>query len=124
MKKVGTGFLATTNGRRPTVRPMSAYLWVGGDLWLATGAKSVKVADARLRPAIEFCVMDKDFAHVRIAGRCILSNRPADKKRMFAAYDWMKLFFESAESPGWSVMKIRPTSIRLMGSDMQYREVL
>lgn len=124
MKTAGTGFLATTNGRRPTVRPMSAYLWVGGELWLAAFLKSEKVCDAGKCRTVEFCAMQSDFRHVRIAGRVALSRSAADKKKMFAAYEWMGRYFTSATDPNWVVMKIRPTRIRLMGvTDMQYYDV-
>jgi general stress protein 26 len=125
MKKSGTGFLATTDSRRASVRPMSACAWFGSELWMATGAKSAKSADLRRRPRAEICYMLPDFRNVRISGACRLSKRPADKKKMFSAFRWMKLYFESPASPGWIVVRMKPESIRLMASSaMTYREVL
>jgi uncharacterized pyridoxamine 5'-phosphate oxidase family protein len=122
-EKVGTGFLATTDGRRAAVRPMSAYIWVGKELWLATGETSAKVADVAKRSAVEFCAMGKDFVHARVAGRARLSRAPADKRRLFAAFPWMKTFFRSAADPTWLVLKIKPTRVRYMGSDMRVVDV-
>jgi general stress protein 26 len=123
MTKVGTGFLATTNGRCAAVRPMSAYLWVGKELWLATGEKSAKVADVQERSAVEFCAMDKDFAYTRIAGRARLSRTPADKRRIFGAFPWMKLYFQAAEDPSWLVLRIKPTRVHYMDADMHLQIV-
>jgi uncharacterized pyridoxamine 5'-phosphate oxidase family protein len=61
VKRVGTVFLATTDGRRPQVRPMAAYAWFGGEPWMATGARSVKARDVRGRPAVELCAMARNF---------------------------------------------------------------
>ena len=123
MRKACTGFLATTDGRRAAVRPMSACAWFGRELWIATGAKSAKVADVRKRPAAEVCYMAADFCNVRIAGACRLSRKPADKLKMFGAFRWMKDYFGSPADPAWVVLRMKPTRIRLMGKDLKYREV-
>lgn len=124
MKKAGTGFLATTDGRRPAVRPMSAYFWVGKELWMATSGKSGKIADLRKKKAVEFCCMTGDFAFARVIGACTISSHPADKRKMFAAFKWMKNYFTSVENPGWVVLRIKPTCVLYMSADvMEYEKV-
>ena len=125
MKEAHEGFLATTDGKRPAVRPMSAWAWFGKELWIATGTKSAKAADIRKRPGVEVCYMTKDYRHVRVAGSCTSSDAPEVKKRMFGAFPWMKDHFGSPASPGWTVLRVKPKSIRLMDTkEMRYREVV
>ena len=82
MKEVGSGLLATTDGDRAAVRPMGGWAWVEGELWCATGLDSAKVADIRKRPHIEYCFMNAQGHHVRIAGRCAVSSELSDKKQL------------------------------------------
>jgi general stress protein 26 len=125
MKEAATGFLATTDGRRAQVRPMSACAWFGDELWMATARKSRKAADVRSCPRAEICFMAADYRHVRIAGRVKTSERTEDKRRLFKAFAWMACYFDSPEDPGWVVLRMTPSSIRLMDSAaMEYREVL
>ncbi len=124
MKKVGTVFLATTDGRRPRVRPMSAYAWYDGELWFATGGRSAKVKDLRRRPVADICCMARaSYRHVRIEATCRISRSAADKKRMFAAFPWMRNFFGSPTHPDWVVLRMTPIRIRSMGKDLEYLEV-
>lgn len=123
MKQVGTGFLATTDGKRAAVRPMSAYAWFGRELWLATFLKSVKVADLSKHPRAELAFVAADFCNARIAGACRLSVRPEDKRNLFAAYAWMGQYFGSATNPDWGVLRLKPTRILWMGKDMKIVEV-
>lgn len=125
MKEADTGFLATTDGKRAEVRPMSACAWFGDELWMATAKKSRKAADLELCPRAEICFMAPDYRHVRIAGRVRISEKTEDKRRMFRAFDWMAVYFDSPEDPRWVVLRLAPSSIRLMDTAaMEYREVL
>jgi uncharacterized pyridoxamine 5'-phosphate oxidase family protein len=123
VRDVKTVFLATTDGKRAQVRPMSAYAWFDGELWMATAARSVKARDARKCPRVEVCAMARDWSNARIEAKCRISRAPADKKKMFAAFAWMRNFFASAAHPSWVVLRLTPTRIRAMGRDMQYREI-
>ncbi len=123
VKKVGTVFLATTDGKRPQVRPMSAYTWFDGELWMATDSDSVKARDLRKCSSVEVCAMARDWSNVRIEAKCRVSRSTADKQKMFGAFPWMKRFFESPSSPCWVVLRLTPTRIRSMGKDMQYVDI-
>jgi uncharacterized pyridoxamine 5'-phosphate oxidase family protein len=123
VRDVKTVFLATTDGKRAQVRPMSAYAWFDGELWMATDAKSVKSRDARKCPRVEVCAMARNWSNARIEAKCSVSRAPGDKKKMFAAFPWMQNFFTSATHPSWVVLRLTPTRIRAMGQNMQYEEI-
>ncbi len=124
IKEAGAGFLATTDGDRPGVRPMGGGEWVGQEMWLASGKDSAKVADIQARPRVEICYMAPDYRHVRIAGECRVSTAPADKERLFKLVPMMEQYFSGPQDPGFVVLRLKPDSIRLMESDMQYVQVL
>ena len=75
MNKVRTGYLATTDGKRATVRPMAAHAWFGKELWLATGLASDKVTDIRKRSAVDFCLLDIDME----SKGCLLYTSPSPR---------------------------------------------
>ena len=125
MEEAKTGFLATTDGSRPSVRPMGGWKWVNDELWLATGRDSAKVADIEATGRAEICFMVPDFRHVRIAGPCRISTDQADKSRLFEMLPILANYMDGPEDPKFVVLRLEPDSIRVMGGDdMAYEEVL
>ncbi|GAF71944.1 unnamed protein product, partial [marine sediment metagenome] len=74
MKNAATGWLATTDGVRASLRPMSAWMWVGSDLICATAKPSAKVTEITKCPNAEFGFATPSWEHVRISGSMILDN--------------------------------------------------
>ena len=115
MKEVGSGFLATTDGERATVRPMGGWAWVEGQLWCATGLDSAKVADIHERPHIEYCFMKPDGAHIRVAGTCAVSTEQADKTRLLDLVPGIGQHIQGAEDPNYAVLRLTVESVRWFG---------
>ena len=112
MASAGVGFLATTNGERPAVRPMGAAHWVGGELWLACGADSAKAEDIRQKPNVAFCAADKDWQYVRIQGVCRVSLTKADREEFLKRVPAVKSYFSGPDDPNFAVLRITPGRIR------------
>lgn len=124
MEEAGSGFLATTDGERAAVRPMGGGIWVGRELWYATDVNSAKVAQVRKRPSVEICYADKQWRHVRIAGKCAVSTADAHKKKMYDALPILQKYFKGPTDPNLAVLRIKVEKVRLMDlSDMKYTEV-
>ena len=124
MKECHVGQFATTDGARPTVRPMGAWAWVDGELWLASGKHSTKVADLGKIAAAEVCFMTPDGRHARIAGPCTVSEDPADKDRLFHLIDMLEKYVHGPTDPEYVVLRLKPVSIRAMVADvMTYTEI-
>lgn len=124
MKEVGSGFLATTDGDRAAVRPMGGWAWVESELWCATGLDSAKVADIRKRPHIEYCFMDPQGRHVRIAGRCSVSSELSDRKQLLDLVPGIAQHIQGAEDPNYAVLRLSVGSVRYWpGPDGNYVEV-
>ena len=75
MDEVQVGFLATCDGEKAAARPMGAWLWDGADLVCATFKASDKIAEIEKCPKGEYCFMDKQMNHVRVAGPISIENR-------------------------------------------------
>ncbi len=123
MKAARVGMLATTDGKRAGVRPMGGWVWAGKELWCAAGASSDKVREIAEVPRAEYCFLDPRGRHVRLAGRCAASGRLADKQQYLVLNPGAKDYVGTAETPGWVVLRLKPTRIRLMTGFMKYRNV-
>ena len=125
MKAARTGFLATSDGHKPSVRPMSGLRWVGEELWLACSLKSRKVRDLKRRPYAEVCFMDKSCNHVRIAGPARVSASRRDRQVLLKLMPFLKNYVRGPDDPDYAIIRLRPESVRLMAfAEMRYRELL
>ena len=124
MKESGWGHLATTDGKRASVRPMGGWAWVEGELWCATGAGSDKVAQLKQHPDAEYCFIDKQGRHVRIAGPCTVSTDQTDKDELYELVPALKQHIADPKSPEYVVLRMTPKRIRLADTrDLQYTDV-
>lgn len=124
MKEAGTGFLATTDGRRPAVRPMAGWEWVDDELWTATDAGTSKCDDIEKRAEIAYCFLDDKGRHARIAGPCAVSDSPEDKKKLLALRPDFEQYTGPAGSPSWLILRMRPRSVRIAADPFSgYEEV-
>ena len=124
MMEVGWGALATTDGKKVSVRPMGGWAWMDNELWCATGASSAKIAHLRQVPYASYCFGKKEGQHVRIAGPCTVSTDNDDKRKLYDANPALKNHIDDPASPEYVVIRMKPERILLMTSlDMTYAEV-
>lgn len=113
MQQAVFGFLATTDGERPTVRPMIAWTWADGELWCATGADSDKCLDIGSHPRVEYCFMNSDMQHARIEGPCRVDASLPAKQRFLALRPELEDHFGAADSPYWVVLRLDVSAARM-----------
>jgi len=124
VKKVGWGFLATSDGRKVGVRPMGGFAWKENQLLCATFSGSDKVAQIGKVPYGEYCFCDSEGRHVRIAGPCTISTDNAEKLWLYKAVAGLKDYISDPASPDYVVIKMTPDNIRVMETtDMKYSQV-
>jgi uncharacterized pyridoxamine 5'-phosphate oxidase family protein len=124
MQEVSSGFLATTDGDRASVRPMGSAVWVDRELWMACSPRSAKADDVHKKPQVELCFMDKDCRHVRIDGTCTVSMEKADQDRYLKLMPWATNYFEEPMSENMAVLRLKVGRIRLMlMDDLKYVDV-
>ena len=124
IEDAGVGYLVTSDGEEVGVRPMAAIAWFGDEMWNATFAGSAKTRHIEKNPNAEYCFLDKDGAHVRLAGTCEISSDGAVRKKMFEAYPPLQDLVGSPDNPDFLVIIFKPGRIRLMApGTMEYVDV-
>ena len=124
MKKVPWGMLATTDGQKVGVRPMSGLAWKENELWCATSDMSDKVAQLKKVPYAEYCFCDAECKHVRIAGPCTISTDNDEKLWLYKAVPALKDYISDPDPPEYVVIKMTPDNIRFMGgTDLEYTQI-
>ena len=120
----GTGVLATSDGRIVGSRPMSGLAWIGKELWCATAKSSDKVKQLKKMPNAEYCFTKSSGEHIRIRGRCKISENNSDKLKLYKAVPLLKKYIEDPKDPTYVVIKMKPKRIRWMKStDLDYKEI-
>jgi general stress protein 26 len=115
--------LATSDGHKVGVRPMSGLAWNQNQLWTATMASSDKVAQLKKVPYAEYCFCDPAGKHIRIAGHCTISTDNAEKLWLYKALPSLKDYFPDPATPSYVVIKMTPDNIRTTNPDFAYGQV-
>jgi uncharacterized pyridoxamine 5'-phosphate oxidase family protein len=107
-------FLATCEGGRPRLRPMSPVAVEGRTIWMAAVSDSPKMAQIASCPHVEICYMDGEHRHLRLRGTAEVCRDPAVKARMWEAYPLMQKYFSSMQDPLYALLKITVTEALVM----------
>ncbi len=122
--EVPWGTLATSDGKKVGVRPMSGLAWKGNQLWCATMDSSDKITQLQNVPYAEYCFCDTQGRHVRIAGPCVISSDNDEKLWLYEAVPALKEHIQDPAEPQYVVLKMTPDNIRFMeGTDLQYTQM-
>lgn len=117
-------FMATCDGDRPRVRPMSPLAVEGAVVWIATFSASAKMAQLAANPRVELCYMDADHSHLRLRGRVEVCSDPAARRRMWDAYALLADYFSSADDPAYVLLKFTTEEAMAMASMSREYEAL
>ena len=124
MTEVGWGFFATSDGNKVGVRPMGSCVWMGNELWAATGDGTQKVLQLRKVPYAEYCFSDREGKHLRIAGPCIISTNNDDKLKLYEAVPILQKYYKDPSDPKYVVIRMKPDRIRfLAGTGKRYEDI-
>jgi len=124
MKSVRWGDLATGDGKVVGVRPMAGWAWVGKELWTAAGRSQDKVKHLKKVPYAEYSFAKRSGEHVRIAGRCVVSQEKKHKEHLYQLLPGLKHYMDGPADRDYVVLRMRPTKIRWMKlTDYSYRKV-
>ncbi len=124
MKSAATGWLATTDGKRASLRPMSAWAWSGTDIVCATPRSSAKVAEIGKCSDAEFGFAVPGWEHVRVSGSMALDEDPGVKKMLFDAFPPLQQMFKGPTDPNLAVLRMKVGRVRLFAmAKLGYDEV-
>lgn len=122
IKDSGFGFLATTEGKQPRVRPMMPYLDDDGQLLLALLSHSRTIKQIQENPLVEICYVDRKMWLCRITGKAKISQDLGKKEIVWNNIPMLRQYFSGPHDPNFVLMEIRSESIEAMTPTMRAPE--
>ena len=89
LKKVGTYYLATTDGDRPRVRPFGTINLFADRLYIQTGKKKDVVKQININPNVELSAFDGE-TWIRVKATLVEDNNKIAQESMLAAYPQLR----------------------------------
>jgi len=124
VKKVKFPMLATIDGEKPRLRPVSPVRTDGFIVYVANLKSYGKTLEIEANPNVELCYLDQDHNQVRIEGK---AEAVADRDLLQEIWDsnnLLKNYLDSIDNPELIVYKINPLRVRFMLEwALQYHEV-
>jgi general stress protein 26 len=106
--------LASIDGDKPRVRPVSPVRTDGFTVYVANLRMYHKTAEIAANPNVELCYCDPDHNQVRIEGVAeVLADRPL-LEQIWADNPLMRQFLGSLDNPALIVYRIVPRKVRYM----------
>lgn len=116
--------LATVDGTRPRLRPVSPVAVEGFTVYVASLRSSHKTGELELNPAVELCYLDEAHDQVRIEGTAELVNDKTVREAIWNGYPLLRSFLGSINNPEFMLYRIRPHRVRFMREwALAYHEV-
>jgi len=106
--------LASIDGDRPSLRPVSPVRTDGFTIYVANLRQYHKTREIELNPNVELCYMDEEHNQVRLSGIAeILENRDL-LQEIWEANPLMRHYLGSIDNPALIVYRIKATQVRYM----------
>jgi uncharacterized pyridoxamine 5'-phosphate oxidase family protein len=126
LKKMQVVYLATVDGKKPRVRPVS-MIHCDRKLWITTYSGDAKVRQIRRNPNVEFCLLLKKGRHngtIRGGCRAHIIKSKAIKRNMAKAIPFFKLYWKSADEPSFCLLRLHPREFEYMAPGQMYAQRL
>lgn len=124
IKDAGYGFLATTEGKQPKVRPMMPYLTDEGNLLLALLSHSRTILQIKENPLVEICYVDRKMCFCRISGKASISTDLEQKGTVWNNVPMLRQFFSGPQDPNFVLVVINPGTIEAMSPTQKQPDIL
>ena len=106
--------LASIDGGRPRVRPVSPVRTEGFTVYVANLRGYHKTAEIAANPHVELCYLDDHHDQVRIAGVAEVVTDSALLGEIWDANPLLRNYLGSIDNPDLIVYRVRPESVRYM----------
>ena len=110
----GFGFLATTEGSQPRVRPMMPYLTDEGKLLVALLGRSRSLNQIKQNPLVEICFVDRKMWYCRIAGKAKISQDKEHRTILWDNIPMLKQYFGGVDDPNFHLMLVDIQEVEAM----------
>ncbi len=114
IRDAGFGFLATTEGNQPRVRPMMPYLTEEGELLLAMLGRSRTIPQLKANPNVEVCFVDRKMWYCRASGTAVLSDDLKKKEIVFENVPMLRQYFAGPADPNYHLAVITIKAVEAM----------
>lgn len=124
MKAAKFPFLATLDGDRPRVRPVSPVRTDGFTIFIANLRDYHKTAEIAANPRVELCYLDDAHDQVRIEGVAEVVTDRALLQGIWDANPLLRNYLGTIDNPQLIVYRVRPGRVRVMKEwALEYHEV-
>ena len=96
LKKCGTYYLATVEGKQPRVRPFGTVDLFEGKLYLQTGLSKSVAQQLKADPKVELCAFDGE-RWLRVAATAVYDDNLEAQKHMLAAYPSLQAMYQPGD---------------------------
>ncbi len=124
IKDAGFGFLATTEGKQPRVRPMMPYLTDNGDFLLALLSHSRTIPQIKDNPQVEICYVDRKMSYCRITGSGKLSTDLEKKEIVWNNIPMLRQYFSGPQDARFVLIEIESGSVEAMTPTQKIPDIL
>jgi general stress protein 26 len=117
-------FLATVDGDRPRLRPVSPVRTDGFTVYVANLRSYHKTGELEANPKVELAYLSADHDQVRISGRAEIVTDRAVLGEIWDLNPLLRRYLGSLENPELIVYRILPERVRFMREwSLEYHEV-
>ncbi len=124
IKDAGFGFLATTEGKQPKVRPMMPYLTDEGDLLLALLEQSRTIPQIKETPLVEICYVDRKMSYCRISGVAKISDDLEKKEVVWNSIPMLRQYFSGPQDSKFVLLEINTKTVEAMSPTQRTPDIL
>ena len=114
MRRAKFPMLASVDGTRPRLRPVSPVAVEGFTVYVASLRSSHKTGELEENPAVELCYLDDRHDQVRIEGICELVLDEGKRRRIWDENPLLRSFLGTIANPEFMLYRIRPKRVRFM----------
>jgi general stress protein 26 len=116
--------LATVDGDRPRVRPVSPVRTDGFTVYVANLRSYHKTIEVEANPNVELAYLSPDHDQVRVSGRAEVLADPALLQEIWDANPLLRHYLGSPDNPELIVYRIVPEQVRFMREwALEYHDV-
>jgi general stress protein 26 len=117
-------FLATVDGDRPRLRPVSPVRTDGFTVYVASLRSYHKTGEIAANPNVEIAYLSGDHDQVRISGRADVVSEGTLLREIWDANPLLRHYLGSPDNPELIVYRILPERVRFMREwALEYHEV-
>jgi len=114
VKDAGFGYLATSDGDQPRVRPMMPLLTEEGQLLIALLGRSRTIQQVKENPQVEVCFVDRKMWYCRVTGKGTMSDSIENKTILWNNIPMLKQYFAGPEDDNFFLLEIEIQELEAM----------